>query len=381
MRFALLTLLWLSCTAPSDTRARRDEILGGAPDALTTTVFLLDLRFDTGGSAICSAVLISPRVLLTAAHCVDPVFHSARVLTARATNKADTVMLMQSDMIDITTTALHPTWDPGVTQSDYDLAMVLLVRAPGVTSDPLQRTPPSSGQSIRVVGYGRTSASGAASSGTRRTVTAPIVAVSATDFTLGSSGALGICAGDSGGPSFLGEAVAGIHSNADANCGRGTDIRVDTNLAFIEGFINTNDPPSCSADGRCAPGCGATLDPDCPCKANAVCEPGCGLTDPDCADDGAVCTAAAQCASAQCIDDSRGFQFCSRTCAATSDCQNEMTCQTGVCRAAPTAVTDDPVKGGCSSVSGLWLMLAAVVLLRNRPGRLVHVAPVAHLPR
>lgn len=366
VRFAAVLLLCLSCSSP-EVHARHDEVLGGTADPSTTTVFLLDLRFDNGSSAICSAVLVSPKVLLTAAHCVDPVFHSATVLTARATNKADTVMLMMSDMIDVTTTALHPRWNPSVTQSDYDLAMVLLARAPaGLTAEPLNRTAPTVGQSVRQLGYGRTSAGDAASSGTRRTVTTPIASVTATHFTFGTAGTIGICAGDSGGPSFLGPAVAGIHSNADASCGRGTDIRVDTNLGFIEGFINTNDPASCGADGRCAPGCGATVDPDCPCKANATCEPGCGLTDPDCADDGAVCTAATQCASAQCIDDPRGFQFCSRTCAATSECQNAMTCQAGVCRAASEPVPHDLVKGGCSSVSGLSLLLALAALLRKR---------------
>lgn len=368
MRLGLLTLFSLvACTPSQATSARHDAILGGAADPATNTVFLLDLRFDSGGS-ICSAVLVSPRVLLTAAHCVDRVFHGSSTLTVRATNKPDTVMLMQSDMIDVTAISLHPMWNPTVQQSQYDLAALALETAPvGVTPETLLRALPSNaaGQPVRAVGYGRTSAGSASGSGTRRAVTTPIVTVSSTSFTLGVSGSIGICAGDSGGPSFLGAAVAGIHSNAESSCGRGTDIRVDTNLAFIEGFVQANDPPTCAGDGRCATGC-AGMDPDCPCQMNSVCEAGCGLMDADCADDGAVCLAATECASGECVDDPRGFKFCSRTCTSDAECQNQMTCQAGVCRAAPEPTSGDEVKGGCTSVPGFSLMLILAGLRRYR---------------
>jgi V8-like Glu-specific endopeptidase len=370
VRLALLTILFLAgCTSPDrNVSARHDEVLGGAADPSTNTVFLLDLRFDSS-AAICSAVLISSKTLLTAAHCVDRVFHSSSTITVRATNKPDTSMLMMSDMIDVTAIGLHPMWDPSVQQSEYDLAVIALERAPvGVTPVTLLRALPANaaGQSVRVVGYGRTSAGDSSSSGTRRSVTTSIVAVNATDFTLGTAGSIGICSGDSGGPSFLGSSVAGIHSNAESSCGRGTDIRVDTNLSFIEGFVAANDPPSCAADGRCATGC-ASMDPDCPCQANSVCEAGCGLTDVDCGDDGAVCTQGSECASAQCIDDPRGFKFCSRSCTMTAECQNQMTCQSGVCRAAPESMlVGDDVKGGCSTVPGISLLLIALAFRRRK---------------
>lgn len=383
MRWTALTLLLLACAPKgSEVAARTDPILGGTADTTSTDVFLLDLRFDNGAS-ICSAVLVSPRVLLTAAHCVDPAFRGASTVAVRATNRANITGLMQSDMIDVTVITRHPLWNPANMASDDNLAALLLATTPSASALPLLRVLPANplGQALRLVGYGRTSVNDAASSGTRRTVSVPITGATAATLEYGTDGVAGICVGDSGGASFLGGFLAGVHSRGDGSCGLGVDIRVDRHLGFIDGFIAANDPAACTADGRCATGC-STTDPDCPtclangqceagcannpdcvCQANSRCEAGCGLTDPDCLDDGAVCAAATECAGAQCLDDARGFKFCSRSCAATADCQNAMTCQASVCRAAPD---NKDIKGGCSSAPGLGAALLLLVLRRKR---------------
>lgn len=385
MRWTVLTVLIVACAPPAaEVAARSDGILGGSADSTSTDVFLLDLRFDNGAS-VCSAVLVSPRVLLTAAHCVDPAFRGASSVTVRATNRANIVGLMQSDMIDVTVITRHPMWNPTDPMSDYDLAGLKLATASSVTTLPLLRSLAANplGQSLRVVGYGRTSLADGTSSGTRRTVTPPITGATAATLEYGTDGVAGICAGDSGGPSYLGGSIAGIHSRTEgSNCGIGVDMRIDSHLGFIDGFVAANDPAACTADGRCATGC-ATTDPDCPtclangqceagcgatdpdcrCLANAQCEAGCGLMDPDCLDDGRVCMAATECAGEQCLDDARGFKFCSRTCAATADCQNDMTCQASVCRA---PLVEKEVKGGCSSAPVLSFGVLLSIILRRR---------------
>lgn len=236
------------------------SILGGDAAPVESSVFLLDLRFDNGAS-ICSAVLVSPRVLLTAAHCVDPVFHGANALTVRAINKPDTSNLMQSDAIEVTSMLRHPQWNASDQESSFDLAMLLLARAP-VGVSPATLGAPVSGSMLKVFGYGRTSVNAGSTSGVRREVTTAMTSLRAAEFEFGASGSVGICAGDSGGPSFVNGEVVGIHSRTEsASCGTGVDMRVDVRLPFIDSFIAANDPPLCSVDGRCASGCG---DPDCP---------------------------------------------------------------------------------------------------------------------
>jgi hypothetical protein len=176
----------------------------------------------------------------------------------------------------------------------------------------------------------------------------------------------------------------------------GGDVRVDAELAFIEPTLNQLDPPACGADGRCQSGC-TPVDPDCRCLADSRCEvctdgrvdpdcpvtcvmdgvcqsAGCAVPDPDCLADGDVCASAAECAGTLCLEDSRGFSFCSRPCSDDSTCTRELTCQQNQCR--PTAKTStgataEPVVGGCSTAPFLGGLLALLALL----GRHTHSNP------
>jgi V8-like Glu-specific endopeptidase len=383
MRSALA--LWVMCTsalacAPpaGPSASRRSELLGGTAAPGESQVFLLDLRYDSGQSAICSAVLISPRALLTAAHCIEPVLHASTSVTVRAMNKPDITNLMTSETIIVTTYTRHPSWNAADTASDFDLAALLLMTAPvGVTPAPLASALVSPvGKQVKAMGYGRLNETDFSSSGTRRSVMMAITAANVATLDVGDGASTGFCLGDSGGPSFLGTEVVGIHSRANgATCGSGVDIRVDNARSFIDAFLNTNDPPQCAADGRCAASC-PTVDPDCaPVDAGAVskcltdgrCEVSCGLIDADCLDDGALCTDAALCLGGLCSVDARGFDFCSRACADDSSCLNGTTCQTGVCR--PPREPLDGAHGGCTSAPGLAALGAAFWLRRRRFSR------------
>ncbi|MEW6433653.1 MAG: trypsin-like serine protease [Myxococcota bacterium] len=383
MRAVLACLLLLIGCGPTvdgqGAASRRDAILGGATDSTSTNVFILDLRFDNGQAAICSAVLVSPRVLLTAAHCVEPSLKGATSVTVRAANKTDANTLMGSDVTNVTTIARDPGWDPAAGASPHDLAALLLASAPPTaTPAPLLRSLPGGfqGQAIRVVGYGTTT-SGGSDSAIRRSASLTAGAVGTNTFDFGVAGALGICSGDSGGPSFFSSAgqerVAGIHSRTNSgSCGSGTDIRVDAHLGFIDGFITANDPPLCSADGRCATGC-PSLDPDCPtaCGMNGVCELSCPSPDPDCCTANATCDLTCPAGVVDpdcCTANGRCDTMCPAgvrdpDCVCVADGACEMTCPTGVtdpdcrCRAdgtcessCPTGATDPDCGCGADDV-------------------------------
>jgi hypothetical protein len=141
-------------------------------------------------------------------------------------------------------------WNPNVEDASWDIAIMLLDRVPPATPRPIARTPPAAGQTLVIAGYGRDNPSQPNSSGTRRIATASITAVQSESFGLGVSGTLGICGGDSGGPSLRTfpdgiERIVGLHSTTPnlAVCGDGMDTRVDVHAAFIDAFLAQKDPP------------------------------------------------------------------------------------------------------------------------------------------
>jgi V8-like Glu-specific endopeptidase len=403
MRAGLIGCLLVACAParPFDLASRSDEILAGTADAVSTSVFFVISTFNNGKMGFCTGTLITSRVILTAGHCVDPSREGAESVVVRVMNQPNDQMLMMSDLRNVAQIRRHPNYSG---QGANDLALLQLETAiSGVTPELLVRTPPSSyvGQAIRVVGYGRTSPSGPSDTGTRRTVNTTIARSMPETFEFGQAGSLGICAGDSGGPSFWRSPdgmnrVAGVHSyGTTTQCGVGGDVRVDTELSFIDATLAVFDPPACGADGRCQMGCTpadpdctciadgrceacmGAVDPDCPanCITNDICQnTDCPVPDPDCKLDGEVCTELSECAGNRCLADPRRFSFCSRTCVDDTVCSRAMVCIDGACRAAPGQLISgpgpvEPVIGGCSTSGSLTLLPAFILLVARRSRR------------
>lgn len=390
MRVLLLpVLLSMGCGVVSEAPAtprRADELVGGTVDdggfrdvVMLRAVFTNDAGATQGFA--CTGTVITPRVVLTAAHCLNenggP---SGYALTGVFFHNFDVAPPTNGPQwVASTMWRRHPGWSPG-SAMNVDIGLVQLP-APiaNVTPSPyLTRALTSAdvGQPMRVVGYGITS-SGGTGAGTRRYVTLPLRGLTSSHIQLGNMSSAGICNGDSGGPSFLTardgvRRVAGVHSwtQPAGNCMDGLDTRVDLYGPFIRQFLMDTGGASCVEDGLCASGC-TPADPDCVCQADGTCNGQCQnlLTDPDCPADCVgegtcsmnacprpdpdctaelmACTMDPQCQYRTCATDpQRNERYCSRPCSAT--CPMGTACSGTVCLKPqlPTAMEGQPCAVG-----------------------------------
>ena len=210
------------------------------------------------GTPFCTGTLVSPRVVLTAAHCAPAVTDLVFVGESPA---ADGVFLA------IAHTEPYPGFDPSTFAGD--LAVVVLARPSPVEPARLNAAPLEEdwlAPALRFVGFGYVGPAEDAYSAGRRTASAPITRLDAGSVSTGRAA----CHGDSGGPAFGtradgtgGELLVGVTSFGDVDCdGEMTAVRVDAHLSWIQGRIAALDAPTCLLDRSCVAGCEAP-DPDC----------------------------------------------------------------------------------------------------------------------
>ncbi|RMH36534.1 MAG: hypothetical protein D6689_22430 [Deltaproteobacteria bacterium] len=335
--------------------ARRAAIVNGEADPYDFGVVALSF----GGSSFCTGTVVSPHIVVTAAHCVDPA-EIPDMWIKVGEHAASGVPIPVVDGV------VHAEYDGG----SNDIALLVLAAPAPVRPWPVNRTAFDAswlGREVRLVGYGVTDPNGGGG-GRKREGIAAISNFDALDFAYASAPAQ-TCFGDSGGPAFVlvdgVEVLAGVTSRGDADCAEiGIDTRVDVYADWIDTYVALYEDadPACDADGLCAANCGAP-DPDCPCEADGVCSDACDAlaTDRDCpphCDYDGVCEAAeddcpapdrdchptqavgepcefdTSCIDGACIggvDDPRAT-YCSTDCSTDGDCPADMFCGDGVCR-------------------------------------------------
>lgn len=310
----------------------QQPLIGGTIDADDPAVVALTRG---GDSSFCTGTLISPRVVLTAAHCLDMLGSdpSAAIYFGSDTRGA-------GQKIAVGQKKKHPMWSGEI--GAYDIGMMLMDFPHPDPSIAHQLNTASAadghiGADYRHVGFGVYDRTTGDADGQKRTGTTTISSVQGDIIRSGDS-EVSVCFGDSGGPAFLTidgvELVAGVHSfTTGQEC---FPPNGDTNVQlyaedFILPWIQANDP-SCGLDGVCGP-VGCADDPDClPCGPDGTCVADCDLPDPDCQTQelGEICRAASQCISGVCAAyrADRDYRFCTESCSPGSDtCPKGMSCE------------------------------------------------------
>lgn len=276
-------LLITACAAPPSTSEADQPIIGGslAPDD-DAVVWLLSYPADRSTLYSCTATVIAPDVLLTAAHCVDAPNHPGFLFGAYLGADASaypTLALLEPHLVPVSAVFAHPDY---VTTAPFhaDLGVAILADDLTIAPLPLRRDPIDVGMvgdEARIVGYGQATV-GVASS-TRRQAVTELAGIDTGDTIKVGDATRHTCLGDSGGPALLddgdGEEVIGVDSYADnGNCDMPAHFRrVDQYLPFLDehtGYVapgdadaGVDDPDAMPADpgaddggGGCAVGGG-----------------------------------------------------------------------------------------------------------------------------
>jgi len=233
-------------------------IVGGTPDSGHPAVGAVVMNFF-----LCSGTLVSPKIVLTAAHCVLPNDPIKKISLGPSTNQA-------TEILSVSKVIPHPQYGQqvvdGWTLNIHDIAVVVLSSAAKTTPMKYRTTSINGmeGAPVTFVGFGVTVPGNSGTTGTKMKVASSIGKVNAHGFfnytTPGNP--KNTCTGDSGGPAILNQGgvdeVISVVSGGDEGCVKdGFNTRVDVHASWIQGLIQQYD--------------GGGADPVC---GNGICETG-----------------------------------------------------------------------------------------------------------
>jgi V8-like Glu-specific endopeptidase len=337
------------------TEETASKIVGGTNDNADPAIVALVAQGPMG-QALCTAEVISPTVLLTAAHCTLATEVGPNAIFGVVT----TPSLQGATAIRVQTVHSDPMFDPMNPQNGHDVGVAILGHPLSITPIPYNTQPlPGTmvGGPVRLVGYGVSDPSAGSGAGTKRQVMATLDAFNNLLLQIGDTGTQ-TCNGDSGGPALAMingvETIIGVTSYGNQNCTMGGfDTRIDTYASFISQYV-TQCIPQCSGKSCGPDGCGGTCG-TCPsgdtCSAAGQClapacmpqcsgkmcgADGCGGSCGTCPS-GDTCSAAGQCLAPacmpQCSGKTCGTDGCGGSC---GSCANGETCSSsGQCQMPP----------------------------------------------
>jgi cysteine-rich repeat protein len=355
-----LALLMGACTQSgesTDWETEQFPVVGGSLEYGYPLAGMLAADYGGGSlSAFCSASAVTPRVIISAAHCLDVFYELGGTPVVFAMMNPDGTGVTRR--VNGSGRTTHPNW-----HYDYsaDVGLIPLSEPIDAARFPmLRRSTVGSadiGSNLLLVGYGATHYSGGGT-GTKRSIPMQVSEAMGSYYVmLTSPYSSGVCYGDSGGPSYaMGgdrDMQVGVHARTQLEtCGPAEDTDVGHFFdSFIRPTVLSMDPTAENCgDGVCT---GLEDDGTCPSDCGLY-ECGDGvIEDPEICDDGnlfdgdgcsSTCLSNEACgngivdgAVGEVCDDGNtaGGDGCS------ADCGSDETCGNGVVDAGVNEVCDD----------------------------------------
>jgi secreted trypsin-like serine protease len=265
----VFTLAVGGCTGAPGVGVVGQPIIGGTTDTADPSVVLLYVTVPgQSGGALCTGEVISPHVVLTAAHCAggdDPSVTNALYHVYLGDDFGNAHL---ADLIRAKEAHYHPQFDANNLTAGNDVGVIIMNDALAVTPLPYNHASMNTGfdgGTVRFVGYGLDNATAQTGGGVKRATSTTLT--DHTDLLLHfSDGTHETCNGDSGGPAFMSiggrETIVGLTSYGDVACADGGwDTRVDALAAWIDGWVaqfDSGTPPSPSGGTQSPPTSSAT---------------------------------------------------------------------------------------------------------------------------
>ncbi|MBW2734050.1 MAG: trypsin-like serine protease, partial [Deltaproteobacteria bacterium] len=210
--FPILLFVTAACGVESiegKTSSRSATITNGVLDTGHPAVALLELGApcsDGSGKTClvgaCTATLVGPRTLLTAAHCLEDVTAIEAFLDGQAYGSASWASHPGYTLKPLPDDYPYPMF---VDHLEFDIGIVRLDNAPSISPRPLATEMPAIGTQITIVGHGATYLDEVSPDYAKRRAVNTISAMASHEIFLEGSGdgEGSTCVGDSGGPALM----------------------------------------------------------------------------------------------------------------------------------------------------------------------------------